>query len=68
MILNSTLHHQIFEFDIDIQILVWIIGSTCIQKRRNFETKVTCQQSVFSLLHEIHIAIGVGVSILPAVH
>ena len=28
VILNSTLHSQIFEFDISIQILVWIFGST----------------------------------------
>ena len=28
VILNSSLHYQIFEFDINIQILVWIIGST----------------------------------------
>ena len=28
--MNSSLHYQIFEFDINIiQILVWIIGSTC---------------------------------------
>ena len=25
--MNSSLHYQIFEFDINIQILVWIIGS-----------------------------------------
>ena len=28
VILNSSVHYQIFEFDINIQILVWIIGST----------------------------------------
>ena len=28
VILNSTLHYQIFKFDIDIQILVWMFGST----------------------------------------
>ena len=28
VILNSTLHYQIFKFDIHIQILVWIFGST----------------------------------------
>ena len=28
VILNSTLHSQIFEFDIGIQILIWIFGST----------------------------------------
>ena len=28
VILNSTLHSQIFEFDISIQILIWIFGST----------------------------------------
>ena len=28
VILNSNLHYQIFKFDIGIQILVWIIGST----------------------------------------
>ena len=28
VILNSTLHSQIFEFDISIQILVWMFGST----------------------------------------
>ena len=28
VILNSTLHYQIFKFDIDIQILDWIFGST----------------------------------------
>ena len=28
VILNSTLHYQIFKFDIDIQILVWNFGST----------------------------------------
>ena len=59
VISNSSLHYQIFEIDINIQILVWIVGSTGIQKRRNFEAKVTCQQSSFSLLHEIHIGVGV---------
>ena len=61
VLLNSTLHYQIFKFDIDIQILVWSFGSTCIQKRRNFEAKVTCQQSIISLLHEIHMGVGVGI-------
>ena len=28
VILNSSLHYQIFKFDIDIQILVWIFSST----------------------------------------
>ena len=28
VILNSSLHYQIFKFDINIQILVWIIGGT----------------------------------------
>ena len=28
VILNPTLHYQIFKFDINIQILVWIFGST----------------------------------------
>ena len=58
VILNSSLHYKIFQFDI-IQKLVWIIDSTCIQKRRHFEAKVTCQLSIFSLLHEIHIGVGV---------
>ena len=48
VILNSSLHYQIFEFDINIQILVWIIGSTY----RKGE--------IFSLLHEIHNGVGVG--------
>ena len=60
VILNSSLRYQIFEFDINIQMLVWIIGSTyMIQKRRNFEAKVTCQPSILSLLHEIHNGVGV---------
>ena len=32
-----------------IQILVWIIGSTCIQKRRNFKANLACQQAIFLL-------------------
>ena len=35
VILNSNLHYQIFEFDINIQILVWIFGSS-IQKKEKF--------------------------------
>ena len=45
MILSSILHYQIFEFNTNIQILVWIIGN--IQKRRNFEANLACQQAIF---------------------
>ena len=48
LILNSSLHYQIFEFDTNIiQILVWIIGST-YRKGRNFEAfNLACQQAIF---------------------
>ena len=39
--------------------LVWIIGSTRIQKIIKFEAKLECQQAIFSLLPEIHMAPGV---------
>ena len=55
-----SLHFQIFEFDTNIiQILVWIIGSIYIQRRRYFAAKLECQQAIFSLLPEIHMVLGV---------
>ena len=59
LIKNSCLHYQICEFDTDIKILVWIIGSTCIQKRGNFEAKVEYQQAIILLLLKIVVALGV---------
>ena len=45
VIFNSTLYTPKYLHLINsIQILDLILGSTCIQKRRNFEATVTCQQ------------------------
>ena len=52
MILNSNLHYQIFKFVIDNS----DISLNClqhIQKRRNFDAKVTCHQPICLLLHAI---------------
>ena len=49
VILNSNLHYQIFKFVIDN-------SDNClqhIQKRRNFDAKVTCHQPICLLLHAI---------------
>ena len=49
--LNSSLHYQdfqVFKFDINIQILVWIFGSTYIYRKGEIlKAKVTCQLSIF---------------------
>ena len=42
-----------------------IFGSTY---RKYVEAKVTCQQSIVSLLHEIHIGVGVGVTHVTSAH
>ena len=59
VILNSTLHYQIFKFVIDNS----DISLNClqhIQKRRNFDAKVTCHQPICLLLHAILSGVGVG--------
>ena len=61
VILNSNLHYQIFKFVIDNS----DISLNClqhIQKRRNFDAKVTCHQPICLLLHAI--LSGVGVLVL----
>ena len=58
MILNSNLHYQIFKFVIDNS----DISLNClqhIQKRRNFDAKVTCHQPICLLLHAILSGVGV---------
>ena len=59
MILNSNLHYQIFKFVIDNS----DISLNClqhIQKRRNFDAKVTCHQPICLLLHAILSGVGVA--------
>ena len=56
--LNSNLHYQIFKFVIDNS----DISLNClqhIQKRRNFDAKVTCHQPICLLLHAILSGVGV---------
>ena len=65
--LNSSLYYQIFEFDTSIiQILVWIIGSKCIQKRGIFEAKLECQHWAtgiyFTITWDTHGTMGVVVT------
>ena len=58
VILNSNLHYQIFKFVIDNS----DISLNClqhIQKRRNFDAKVTCHQPICLLLHDILSGVGV---------
>ena len=58
VILNSNLHDQIFKFVIDNS----DISLNClqhIQKRRNFDPKVTCHQPICLLLHAILSGVGV---------
>ena len=58
VILNSNLHYQIFKFVIDNS----DISLNClqhIQKRRNFDPKVTCHQPICLLLHAILSGVGV---------
>ena len=58
VILNSNLHYQIFKFVIDNS----DISLNClqhIQKRRNFDAKVTCHQPICLLLHAILSGVGV---------
>ena len=58
VILNSHLHYQIFKFVIDNS----DISLNClqhIQKRRNFDAKVTCHQPICLLLHAILSGVGV---------
>ena len=62
VILNSNLHYQIFKFVIDNS----DISLNClqhIQKRRNFDAKVTCHQPICLLLHDM--LSGVGVHATP---
>ena len=63
VILNSNLHYQIFKFVIDNS----DISLNClqhIQKRRNFDAKVTCHQPICLLLHAIlRLLSGVGVGV-----
>ena len=59
VILNSNLHYQIFKFVIDNS----DISLNClqhIQKRRNFDAKVTCHQPICLLLHAILSGVGVA--------
>ena len=61
MILNSNLHYQIFKFVIDNS----DISLNClqhIQKRRNFDAKVTCHQPICLPLHAILSGVGVNAS------
>ena len=56
----KNLHYQIFKFVIDNS----DISLNClqhIQKRRNFDAKVTCHQPICLLLHDHAILSGVGV-------
>ena len=65
VILNSNLHYQIFKFVIDNS----DISLNClqhIQKRRNFDAKVTCHQPICLLLHAI--LSGVGVVVVRRLH
>ena len=58
VILNSNLHYQILKFVIDNS----DISLNClqhIQKRRNFDAKVTCHQPICLLLHAILSGVGV---------
>ena len=58
VILNSNLHYQIFKFVIDNS----DISLNClqhIQKRSNFDAKVTCHQPICLLLHAILSGVGV---------
>ena len=55
----KNLHYQIFKFVIDNS----DISLNClqhIQKRRNFDAKVTCHQPICLLLHAILSGVGVG--------
>ena len=57
----KNLHYQIFKFVIDNS----DISLNClqhIQKRRNFDAKVTCHQPICLLLHAILSGVGVGAS------
>ena len=62
VILNSNLHYQIFKFVIDNSDITSLNCLQHIQKRRNFDAKVTCRQPICLLLHAI--LSGVGVIIL----
>ena len=51
VILNSNLHYQIFKFVIDNSDITSLNCLQHIQKRRNFDAKVTCHQPICLLLH-----------------
>ena len=53
VILNSNLHYQIFKFVIDNSDITSLNCLQHIQKRRNFDAKVTCHQPICLLLHAI---------------
>ena len=58
----KNLHYQIFKFVIDNS----DISLNClqhIQKRRNFDAKVTCHQPICLLLHAILSGVGVALSV-----
>ena len=62
VILNSNLHYQIFKFVIDNSDITSLNCLQHIQKRRNFDAKVTCHQPICLLLHAILLLSGVGVT------
>ena len=59
VILNSNLHYQIFKFVIDNSDITSLNCLQHIQKRRNFDAKVTCHQPICLLLHAILSGVGV---------
>ena len=60
VILNSNLHYQIFKFVIDNSDITSLNCLQHIQKRRNFDAKVTCHQPICLLLHAILSGVGVA--------
>ena len=66
VILNSNLHYQIFKFVIDNSDITSLNCLQHIQKRRNFDAKVTCHQPICLLLHAILSGVGLGLGV--AVH
>ena len=63
VILNSNLHYQIFKFVIDNSDITSLNCLQHIQKRRNFDAKVTCHQPICLLLHGVEKKLGVHVMI-----
>ena len=58
VVLNSNLHYQIFKFVIDNSDITSLNCLQHIQKRRNFDAKVTCHQPICLLLHAILSGVG----------